>query len=546
MRRRALHLLALFALVGVAGCAYFNALYNARRLYRDAEHAAEQGEVTRAQAAYRESLDKAARSLERDPDGRWSDDALLLVAQNHFALGDCRAATGALERLVGQSRDDDIVARALAYLGASAQCLERPQDAVAHLDAAIPRLSSSDRVAAFARLWRARARFELGMTDSAWQDLATVSAGEDVIARAAQLEQAARAIETDRRDLAIQAFHALLGNPRGDLHADSMRDLADAASNRWGGAAAREMLEPAPRAPWAGEIRDVLIVERARQAAIAGDTATALHELDVAASRSTAEAASVARVEIARMRLATAQDPSELSEIRIILLPALGEQTVRPLINAIGVVGALLSQAQQGQPLALFAAAEVARDQLRAYTLARRLFVSYADVAGTSAWSTKALLAALALDPPADQAAALDARFARANDVYAVAARGTAPAGFEESENRLDLALQGLIARATRDAQERDIAIGEAIAEIDSLTAAVRADSVALLCGTFADSLGLAGIRRDSVNAACLREDVALVDSFLVVDTLLWVDSAQADRPPSPQDRPAAQPAAEF
>lgn len=543
--RRAITMLALFATVGVAGCAYFNALYNARRLYRDAELASEQGDVAVAQVAYRESLEKAARSLERDPDGRWADDALLLVAQNQFALGDCRASQAALQRLLRQTRDDDIGARAQAYLGASAQCLAEPQDAVAHLDAAIPRLERSSQVAAFARLWRARARFDLGMTDSAWSDLATVSARDDALARTAQLEQAARALETDRRDLAVQAFHALLANPDGDLHADSMRNLSDAASLRWGGATAREMLEPAPRAPWAGEIRDVLIVERARQAAIAGDSATALRELDAAASRSTAQAANVARIEIARMRLATAADPSELVEIRTVLLPALGEQSVRPLVNSIGVIGALLNQAQQGQPLALFAAAEVARDRLGAYPLARRLFVSYADVAGTTAWSTKALLAALALEPPADEAAALRARFARADDIYAVAARGTAPPGFEDSENRLDLALRGLVSRAGRDAQERDIAIGEAIAEIDSLTAAVRADSVALLCGSLADSLGLAGIRRDSVNAACLREDVALLDSFLVVDTLVWVDSIPTDRPTRPQDRPAAQPTAE-
>ena len=94
--RRAPKLLLLLAVVSLAGCAYFNALYNARRLYREGEAAANRGDLSAAETAHRESLDKAARSLERDAAGRWSDDALLLIARNQFALGDCRAAGAAL------------------------------------------------------------------------------------------------------------------------------------------------------------------------------------------------------------------------------------------------------------------------------------------------------------------------------------------------------------------------------------------------------------------------------------------------------------------
>ncbi|HEX6639702.1 MAG TPA: hypothetical protein VF215_01245, partial [Thermoanaerobaculia bacterium] len=144
-------------------------------------------------------------------------------------------------------------------------------------------------------------------------------------------------------------------------------------------------------------------------------------------------------------------------------------------------------------------------------------------------WSTKAIIAALALRPSTAEAAALRARFDAADDDYARAARGASPAAFEDSERRLDTALRGLIERATRDAQQRDIAIAEAITEIDSMTSALRADSLSLFCGSLADSLGLAGIRRDSVGAACLREDVALVDSFLRVDSAALRDSTTLD-----------------
>lgn len=534
-RRRTVRTVALLGLLLLGGCAYFNALYNARRLYRDAEAATNRGDLAAAQAAHRESLEKAARSLTHDPAGRWADDALLLVAQNHFALGDCRAAAAALDRLIGESSDADLLAQARIYRGASSVCLGEPESALLLFDQALSGLDRESPVHAFGLLWRARARFETGSADSAWTDLAAAARREDALGRAASLEQITRAIAFDRPDRALVAFRSLLADPDGDLHADSIQRLARAASDRWGGRVARDALESAPAAPWAGDVRDLLVVERARQAAIAGDTALALQELEQAAGRSADRAANAARVALADIMLATATDPAQLAAVRTVLLPAIADPATRPILAAVGVIGALLAQAQQGQPLALFAAAEMARDELHARALARRLFLGYANVAGSGPWATKALLAALALDADAPDAVALQARVDAAADLYAVASRGSAPAGFEDAETRLDQVLTGLVARATTEAQQRDVAIGAAIAQIDSLTAAVRSDSLSLACGSLADSLGLAGIRRDSVNAACMRADVALVDSFLVVDTLVWrPDSVDTDDDPRP------------
>ncbi|HEX6588705.1 MAG TPA: hypothetical protein VF039_06755 [Longimicrobiales bacterium] len=528
--RRALgRFLPLLAVALVAGCAYFNALYNARRLYGDAEDATNRGDVAAAQAAHRESLEKAARSLSQDPAGRWADDALLLVGQNHFALGDCRAASAALDRLIRESRDPAVLARARAYRGATAICLDDAEGALGWFEQALPDLERDSPVHAFALLWRARARFETGAADSAWADLTRAARRDDALGRAASLEMISRALTFDRREHALGAFHALLADPDGDLHADSIRALARAASDRWGGRFAREALEPAPLAPWAGDLRDLLVVERARQAALAGDTALAIRELEQASARSADRAAIAARVVNAEIMLATATDAAELATIRAVLLPAIADPGARPLLTAIGIVGALLGHAQQGQPLALFAAAEIARDQLHARALARRLFAGYADVAGGGAWATKAVLAALALEPSQAETRALQARLDGATDVYALASRGDSAAGYEDAEKRLDQVLQGLIARATTEAQDRNVTIGAAIAQIDSLTAAVRADSLSLACGSFADSLGLAGVRRDSVSAACLRADIALVDSFLVVDTIVWLPEAVGD-----------------
>ena len=48
-----------------------------------------------------------------------------------------------------------------------------------------------------------------------------------------------------------------------------------------------------------------------------------------------------------------------------------------------------------------------------------------------------------------------------------------------------------------------------------------------IACGALIDSLGIVGIRSDSVRAACMRADTVAIDSFLRVDTLLLIDTTQ-------------------
>jgi len=540
-------LLALALLVSTLGaCAYFNALYNARQLYADARRAAERGDLSTAERDHRESLDKAARSFRHDPDGRWADDALLLVGQNHFALGDCTSARAALQRVIDSSPDAELVGRASAYLGAVHVCLEEPAAALPHLDLAIDRIEAGSASAAFARLWRARALFALDSSAAAWSDLAIAVEREDAVGREASLEQVSMALADDRSDMAVAGIARLLADSEGDLYADSIVDLADASAERWGGAVARQALADAARAPWPGEARDRLVVVRASHAAAAGDTATALEELSSAASRLALGPATEARLRTAALQLASAEGAADLEAVRSTLLPALTHPRARETVQSVALVGALLERARLGQPLGFFAAAEVARDRLGADGLAIRLFQSYAEVAGEGPWATKARLAALALGPDAQLATELRNRIAGAGDVYAAASGGAAAEGFEDAERRLEASLSALVQEAQAAVQDQDVAVGRAIAEFDSIAAAAQADSVRLACGTMLDSLGIGGIRRDSVRAACLREQVALVDSYLLVDTLLLRDSTaqraraeeQVQQDPAGQERP--------
>jgi hypothetical protein len=212
-----------------------------------------------------------------------------------------------------------------------------------------------------------------------------------------------------------------------------------------------------------------------------------------------------------------------------VLLPALANDSARATLRTLRVVEVLLDRAGQGQPLALFAAAEMARDELGATAFARALFVAYADLVPDAVWAPKALLAAAALAPAAGDD--VPQRFAgHADNVYVRAVlHDDATDAFADAEDRLARGLAALRLDAFREADQRDIRVGSAVARLDSLKARVRADSLRLACGTLLDSLAIAGIRADSVRSACLRGDSARVGLVLRMDTLLLRDTTGRD-----------------
>jgi hypothetical protein len=51
----------------LAGCGYFNTMYNAQRRFRDAQRADARGDQATARAAYIESIEKPRRAIVRTP-----------------------------------------------------------------------------------------------------------------------------------------------------------------------------------------------------------------------------------------------------------------------------------------------------------------------------------------------------------------------------------------------------------------------------------------------------------------------------------------------
>lgn len=83
VRRSAVAAVAVALLAALPACAYFNTLYNAKKLYAEAEEArAIRGDVDRAtRDKYREVVVKCSKVVQNHPDSRWVDDAIFLMGQ---------------------------------------------------------------------------------------------------------------------------------------------------------------------------------------------------------------------------------------------------------------------------------------------------------------------------------------------------------------------------------------------------------------------------------------------------------------------------------
>lgn len=163
----------LFALIvfGAAissGCAYYNGLYNANQLVKDAGRAEREGRIGEARSLWARAAVKAESVAVRYSESIYYDDALVLQGRALRAAGQCRAAIEPLQTAIEYGQDPSLVEQAHFLLG---HC----QYADGQIDSAIASFSRSLRsddtlLAAAAHLWRGRAFAELGDLDNAIAD----------------------------------------------------------------------------------------------------------------------------------------------------------------------------------------------------------------------------------------------------------------------------------------------------------------------------------------------------------------------------------------
>jgi hypothetical protein len=518
-------------LLVLSSCGYFNTMYNAKRSFADAEKAAARGDRTTAEVAYRATIDKASRSVGKRPTSRWSDDARLLIARASIALGDYLTARRALLDLLDAEADADHRAAAEIYLGVIDAEMRDDANALARLDRALTQSEIDDDLAALARLTRARIYLERGDVANASRDLSAMKEqGSAAVRRSALLLDARLAIAANDSARTRRAFAALLDDAGAARSADSVRILGAAASRTFGHAKAQSFLEPLLTSAWPVSTRDSLLLQRAELSLLAGDTTAAITDLQRLTSRAAGGLADRARIRVAELQLASVRGTEDLAAARATLLSALGTESARGLIQSIKSLEIMMEKAAAtGQPLQIFAAAEIARDELNAPRLASSLFLAYADVAPQTVWAPKALLAALALESGTAAAKIQKRLESYADNPYVSALMGGGdPDAFTAAEERLALGIQAARTEALAEAAQRENVVGRAVAVIDSVRTAARNDSTRVRCGILIDSLAVAGIRADSIRAACHRDDRARITALLKTDTLLLRDSTKA------------------
>jgi hypothetical protein len=210
------------------------------------------------------------------------------------------------------------------------------------------------------------------------------------------------------------------------------------------------MLADAAGARWSAHARDSVLLVRSRLVARV-DPDAAIAQAVALADRAGSGIAAAARLDAARWSLGSLVEPDRLERTRALLLPIAGSPDADALIARLDAVESLRDRARRGsQPLALFAAAEIARDDLASPGLAHQLFREYAALDSSAVWAPKALLAAALIRPlPADSLASIFAAYP--GNPYVAAWRGEpGEAGaFDDAERRLarDLAaLRGELA----------------------------------------------------------------------------------------------------
>ncbi len=427
------------ALLGVAtllsGCVYYNAIYNAERLFDEAERAHWAGRDSVADERYEEVIDKAGDGYRREPDGDWADDALYLIGRAHFRRGRLRAARAALQQAVADAHDKTTRLQALAYLGAVHVLSGDPRGAIPLLNEALEGIRKGP-VAAEAHLWRARALLHEGRRDEGWWDLDRVEDADGRLRVASALERLRWGTSVGDHLRVHEAVNRLLSYPEASTQTDSIVTLMAAVAARWGPKDAAELLAHTDGAAWERTDRGEMRLERARLLRVGGDSAAAEVEARAVAAGIGASAVR-ARILLAHWQLARAQSLSETRDVVALLLPAERDSAVAALLSKIQAVDEL-SQMGLEDPLAWFAAGELARDSLAAPRLATGLFLAYADAVPDEPWTSKALLAALAIAPSEGTRAWLRGRLeGRAGSPYVRAARGEPAPGFEALEEEL-------------------------------------------------------------------------------------------------------------
>jgi len=435
---------AVLGVVVLSGCAYYNTLYNSRRLFDEAESLRRQGRDDLARPRYEDVIRKTADAYRGDPSAGDAAETLYLLGRAQLRAGrpqEAEAALGRAEAIAGPEVLPGVLvyrAMALVRLGAIDEATRTLAEA---FDA-----GPTGSALAESYLLRGRLRLATGPSLAGWEDLDMAAGVDPAVAVEAEIERLAAGVRHRDLEHARTALGALLSDRDAGERVDTISALVSAVAARWSPSIAATMLGDPGSADWEGVARGRVQLQQATLFLAAADTASAEDAAWKVAQRR-GEAAADARLMIAKWRLERTRDLGEAQSLLAVLLPAGDDPRVAELVDAVERLEEY-SGLGLDQPLGLFAAAEVARDLLGAPVLARGLFLAYADSDPSGPWAAKALLGALDVSRDQEDRSWLRGRLeAHGDSPYVQAARGGPAAGFEALEEELTERLSEIATR---------------------------------------------------------------------------------------------------
>ena len=430
----------------LAGCVYYNGMYNANRLAGSARKAEREGRTFDANNLWGQVATKAESVVVRHPTSKYAEQANVLRGIALARMGQCEAAMVPLSRAALMPRSE-LTEEADLATGRCHLALGNSEAALAAYNSLLDSRDPERR--AEARLQHARALREAGDYQAALASLEGVpdprALEERILALggAGQVPQAMALVDTLilRRD-STRVWDSLIV---------SMGNMNPAAAS-----ALVDKLEVVPvRSP---ELRARELLDDGLRL-VGSDTAAAGRRFrDVVALSGSRQSAGRARLQLLYLELHRVRVPDELPPIIDSLkatasrYEAITEQSTQLATLVTGVHDAATSvtwETPRGD-LRLFLAAEIARDSLESPLLAHHLFRRILDDYPTSSYGAKVVLAIQQLDPAwADSARMLlDGRYSESP--YLAVIRGQDPEEYRELEDSLGAYSASLSARTAR------------------------------------------------------------------------------------------------
>ncbi len=428
------------ALVGaLAGCAYYNGLYNANQLAKEARKAESKGRTGEAKSYWAQAAVKAETVTSRYPKSKYRDDALLLegIALAHSDL--CVQAIAPLTLAVDSSPDPMLRQKAALQLG---ECYLQTNSPDSARQALTPLVTSRDAtIRAEALLARGRAALALGNPSAALEDLNRSETPDAAFPRARAL------LHLHLIDSAAAVLRARI---KGRFDEAAWTSILDSLGAAGPDAASEIAATLAERSDLSSGERARLRLDDGQRHLAGGDLTAAAADFDAArrlAPDSLDGHDARALLAIIRIRTSISADSvdalqQELSRAKNQVSPDI-EAEVDQALDAMTVLRRAMSDTSAHATLTLFRTTEIVRDSIRAGRLAADLFLWLARNRPASLLAPKALLATAALRPAiADSVATvLDTRYP--TSVYTLALHGKGSQRYTAVEDSLARELRG-------------------------------------------------------------------------------------------------------